>query len=282
MLNSLAGLADSAVVAGACALLACALLAWPDSRAVRRIPHTNRPGSRIDGSRCMRALPLVAIPAAAVAGGVVAGAGGMCAAIMLGFVFRKYWRSRRGFAARVKQSTEMAAGIRLLVSELRAGAHPATAAEGVAAEAAPEVRRMFADIAATARLGGDVATTLHSAVWVAPELREFAERVARCWRLADVHGIAVADLLASVRRDLEHRAEFARDVESKMAGPRSTGAVLTGLPVFGLLLGEVVGAGPVAVLTGGLFGQVLLIVGTALLCAGAYWTSRLTETAVSP
>ncbi len=136
-------------------------------------------------------------------------------------------------------------------------------------------------MAATVRLGGDVATALEAHEGTA-ELREPLCRMARAWALAERHGVALADLLDAVRRDIERRTAFRRDVEAKMAGPRSTAAVLTGLPVFGLLFGEAVGSAPIAVLTGGLLGQLLLLAGVALLCAGVGWTLRLTRAVVQP
>ena len=52
------------------------------------------------------------------------------------------------------------------------------------------------------------------------------------------------------------------------------------MPLVGLLLGEASGARPLAVLSGTWFGQVLLVLGTGLLCAGALWTVRLTAAVV--
>jgi tight adherence protein B len=139
---------------------------------------------------------------------------------------------------------------------------------------------MLRDIAATARLGGNVAAL--GAHHGRPEsaLHGPFGRVARAWALAERHGVGLAELLDAVRTDLEHRAAFVRDVESKMAGPRATAAVLSGLPVLGVVLGETSGADPLGVLAGRPAGQVLLVVGTLLLCVGMMWTVRLTDVVV--
>ncbi len=221
------------------------------------------------------------MPASTVVGALAAGTGGACSATALAWLARTCWRARRRSRDRVEQSAALAGGLRLMVAELRAGAHPATAAEGAGRDCAPGVTDVFADIAATARLGGDVPALLEGSDRGTPELRVAVTRTARCWRLAEHHGVPLAGLLDAVRRDLESRSEFAGDVESKMAGPRSTAAVLSGLPVLGLLLGQAVGAGPFGVLAGSLTGQVLLVAGTGLICAGVLWTLRLTETAVA-
>lgn len=259
-------------------VLAAAVLCWPEIRARERL--LIRP-AHVPELPLRRAARLLAIPAIAVAGWSFAGPVGSCAGIALSLLGVKYWRSQRDWRQRLTQADELTAGLRLLVAQLRAGAHPAAAAEGAAAESGPAVGQVFQDMAATVRLGGDVATVLEAHDGAA-ELREPLGRMARAWALAERHGVALADLLDAVRSDVERRAAFRRDVEAKMAGPRSTAAVLAGLPLFGLLFGEAVGAGPITVLTGGLLGQLLLLVGVALLCAGVGWTLRLTRAVVQP
>ena len=54
---------------------------------------------------------------------------------------------------------------------------------------------------------------------------------------------------------------FAGTVRAQLAGPRATAAVLTTLPVLGIGLGELIGAGPLGVLRGGPLGQGLLVAG---------------------
>ncbi|GAA2791611.1 type II secretion system F family protein [Saccharopolyspora taberi] len=258
-------------------LLAAALLCWPVIGARHRLkalrPHRGRSVALLGRVR-------VWYPVAAAAGAVVAGVGGVIGALALGVLVRGYRRSRRDQRNRAERTAELAAGVRLLVAELRVGAHPAVAAEGAARDAAPGVAGVFRDMAVTARLGGDIASALRAHDSAA--LREPLGRMARAWALAERHGVALADLLEAVRRDLEHRGAFVRDLEAKMAGPRATAAMLAGLPALGLLLGQAVGAAPLAFLTGHLAGQVLLATGVALLCAGMLWTLRLTEGAVPP
>lgn len=252
-------------------LAATAALCWPEVSARDRL----RPRSVRLVFRPVHQVRLLAVPVASVAGLVVAGPAGLLAGAGLALLGGHHWRSLRGRRARLARADELTAGLRLLVAQLRAGAHPALAAEGAAAEAGPAVAGVFRDMATTVRLGGDVAAVLRGHDLV--ELRAPLGRIARAWALAERHGVALADLLDSVRRDVERRTAFRRGVEAKLAGPRSTAAVLTGLPVCGLLFGEAMGAAPLAVLNDGVFGQLLLLVGVALLVAGASWTLRLTE-----
>lgn len=260
-------------------LLAMALICWPDVCGPQRLRRALVGDSALGAG--LGRLPRVGVvPVAAafgaVAGAVIAGAAGLCAGSALVLVGTGYWRSRRDSRHQLERASAWAAGVRLLVAELRAGSHPAAAAEGAATDAAPEAAKVFQNMAATARLGGDVVAVLSAnAGLIGP-----TGRMARAWALAERHGVALAELLDSVRRDVEHRVAFARDVEAKMAGPRATAAVLAGLPVLGLLLGESVGSAPLEVLTGETSGQVLLVAGVGLLCAGVVWTGRLTRTAV--
>lgn len=275
-------------------LLAAAALSWPDFRATARLRALRRAepaARRRPGIRpLLGAAPALVVLATAL-GVVLAGPGGLLAGAGLAVVGVRTWRAQRRTRQHREHAAHWAGGVRLLVAELRAGAHPAAAAEGAAADAAPEVAGMLRSTAATARLGGDVAAALAAATNTAhtgaahtgtAHTAVATGRMARAWALAERHGVALAELLDAVRRDVEHRAAFAREVDARMAGPRATAAVLAGLPVLGLLLGESAGAAPLAVLTGTPIGQVLLVVGAALLCAGTVWTGRLTRTAVLP
>jgi tight adherence protein B len=92
--------------------------------------------------------------------------------------------------------------------------------------------------------------------------------------------LPLADVLDAVGRDVTSRVRFAQRVRARMAGPRASGTVLAVLPVLGVLLGSGMGADPVRVLCTGSFGQLLLAVGTTLICAGLLWVTKLTSRAV--
>ncbi len=245
-------------------LAATGLLCWPALTTRHRLPGPRRASLRLP--RPKRLLPL----ATGVAGYVVAGPAGSCAAIALTLLASRYVRESRDERRELVIDEEFAETMRLLVAQLRAGAHPANAAEGAAAEAGPGVAALFRELAATARLGGDVSA-------LAGRSRATVRRLARAWDLAERHGVALAELLDSLRRDVERRTAFRREVAAKMAGPRATAGVLTGLPVLGLGFGQAAGASPLAVFGSGPAGQLLLLVGVALLIAGVLWSSRLTR-----
>ncbi|HEY8372679.1 MAG TPA: type II secretion system F family protein [Pseudonocardiaceae bacterium] len=266
---------------GAVLLLALAVLVWPVAPGRHRL-------RRLRPQRCRgrdtpeRLLASVTVVASAGAGLVLAGVGGALAAAILVTVARTRWRRHRAAEDGIRATAGLAEALRLMVSELRAGAHPAAAAEGAAVEAEPSAARLLTRLAAAARLGGDVGAALQRIGAEHPGSAFAAGRLARTWTLAERHGVPLADLLDAVRADLEHRARFARQVRARMAGPRATAAVLAGLPVFGLLLGEAIGGRPWHVLSSTTTGQVLLVVGVLLVGAGLRWSEQLTERAVLP
>ncbi|WP_433870990.1 type II secretion system F family protein [Saccharopolyspora sp. CA-218241] len=260
--------------------LALALLCWPDLRARDRLAATGS-GATGPGRPAVPLLRWAPIPVAAVLGFLLLGPAGAVAALLLGALARRYARSRRGIRRRLELADELTAGLRLLVAQLRAGAHPAVAADGAAQESDPAVGAAFRAMSTAARWGGDVPKALAESGAPAGLTAPLA-RLSRAWALADRHGVALAELVDAVRRDVDRRAAFRREVEAELAGPRSTAAVLTALPVVGLALGEAVGTAPLAVLGDGLPGQLLLLTGAGLLAAGIAWTTRLTEAVVPP
>jgi tight adherence protein B len=216
--------------------------------------------------------------AAVVTGWLVAGPGGAMAATLLAVTARRQLRARTESRQSLTATDGLAEALRALVAGLRAGAHPATAAALAAEDVHPETAATMRAIAAAARLDGDMTTVVHSAR--TPALAATLRRVVRAWQLAQRHGLPLAEVLDAVRRDLEQRARFTRQVLARMTGPRSSAMALSLLPLVGIALGLAVGADPLAVLTGTGLGQVLLVVGVALLCVGVAWSARITNRAV--
>ena len=61
---------------------------------------------------------------------------------------------------------------------------------------------------------------------------------------------------------------------------RGYGFVPLVLPVLGILLGELIGAGPLHVLRSGVLGQMLVVAGVGLAAAGAAWARAVMRAAV--
>jgi tight adherence protein B len=246
-------------------LLAAALLTWPTGAASRRLAElVGEPKQR---RRIPKPGTVLVATAAGLGGGLLFGGGGAIAGVLAGAVTWRRCQARKQLQQRVTAVADLAETLRSFVAELRAGAHPIAAAESVAKDAPPTGAEAMRAIVSTARGG-------HAE-------HEFAE-VAHAWVLAQQHGLPLADVLAAVAQDLDQRARFARQTQAKMAGPRASAAVLAVLPVGGIVLGEAIGANPLHILATTGLGQVVLVIGVALVCAGVLWSARLTHHAVLP
>lgn len=189
----------------------------------------------------------------------------------------RYVRSKSDRAHQLERR-KLLDGLEILIGELRVGAHPSSACEAAALECSGVAAHTFAVAAARSRLGGSAAAGISGEQSVVAA--EFA-RIAIAWRVAEKHGLALAELLDAARSDLLGRMRFRSRTESALAGARATGAVLAGLPLLGLVLGQLMGASPVRVLLGGGFGGALLIAGTVFACAGLLWTDAITGRVVA-
>jgi tight adherence protein B len=278
------------VLTVAMAVVAVGMLCWPAAVGRRRLTGLRRRESRARvaatcGRWTTRRCGLLVVGLAAGVGALLAGAsGGVAAAMVTGTVVvrRRADRDRRTAAT---AATGLSDALGILVAELRAGAHPGDAITAAAetqldgsAHGGTDVARALSAVAAAARLGGDVPAVLRSAGPV--PLHAWLGRLADAWSLADRYGIPLADLLDAVRSDTEHRVRFAAEVQARLAGPRATAAVLAGLPLLGLALGQAVGAAPLHVLGETVVGQVLLVIGTTAACIGVLWSARLVSGAI--
>lgn len=250
------------------ALLAAAILTAPPPPKQRLVGRSGAPAPR----RVLRVSILTAAVVIALVGPpAMSGVAALAAAT--GWMRRRRTeRRRRGR----REGMAVAAALEVMVGELRVGAHPVDAFSAAAAESDGGVAVAFRTAAARARLGADVAAGLravgrHSAV---PALWD---RVAVGWQLADEHGLAMSGLMRAAHRDVSDRLGFADRVDAGLAGARTTAVTLASLPVLGVFLGQLIGADPVRFLLGDGAGGWLLVIGTALVCAGVTWADRIIE-----
>lgn len=260
-------------------LAGIAVLTWPLAPGRRRLrsllaDHRPRPARR----RWRGGVLVVAGPA--VAGCFLAGPAGAAAVAAVAATARWRWRARHDLRSSLAAVDGLADGLRAVVAGLASGGHPAAVAEAAAVDAQPTAATVLRRIAAAARLGGDVEQAVRVGDAHPPAVTTALDQVAAAWTLAARHGIPLAVVLDSVRRDLDQRVRFARQTVARMAGPRASAAILAGLPAVGLLLGESMGAEPLRVLTDSSAGQGLLLIGVLLACAGIAWSARITGRAV--
>jgi tight adherence protein B len=264
-------------------VLALALVCWPTCPAGCRI-RALLPGTRgADSARArlarwFRVEPrgLIGVLAgAALAGGLLAGIGGVLAALVMAGVGFRRWRCAVRYRRQAGEVATLLDAVGVLAAELRAGAHPASAARAASA-GDRAVHRVLASVAAGARLGAEVPALLKRHAVLEPSIVDELNRVAAAWSLAERHGAALAELMDAVRADLEARLRLSGQVKALLAGPRASAAVLAGLPLLGIALGQGIGAHPWRILTTTTAGQCLLVLGTVLVAAGVLWSGRIT------
>jgi tight adherence protein B len=280
-------------------MLAVAALCWPGS--IGRRPSwgvagvsTLGPGALlakaglvsagdVGSDRVQRLIGRVAVAVgccAVVPAFVVAGPAGLVAAVlMLGtmtLLVRRELHERRRRAALV----DILAALRILGRELQAGADPGLAAASGATVTRGDGALVLAALVQLTRtedrssgeglaggVGADVTTGSIGAQVVA--------RLHGGWLLTKRHGLAFSPLVAALAQDLSEQLAAGSERAGQIAGPRTSGYVMALLPLLGLALGAGMGADPIRVLLESAAGNVLLVVGTGLTCAGLLWSSRI-------
>ncbi len=179
-------------------------------------------------------------------------------------------RRGRARARRLARRSQVVGLCDALVAELQSGQLPASALAAVVDDW-PELRTA----GDCARLGGDVPAALR-ALAVRPG-GEPLTAVAAGWQVAHSSGAGLAELLERLSGALRDDDEVRREVAATLGPPRATARMLAGLPLAGIGLGVAIGADPVAVLTGSLFGSICLAVGAALALAGLFWVEHIVD-----
>ncbi|MCB0948648.1 MAG: type II secretion system F family protein [Mycobacterium sp.] len=176
---------------------------------------------------------------------------------------------------RIEEASALQGALDVLVGELRVGAHPVAAIGVAAKESHGRVGAALGSVAARASLGADVVAGLRAEAHRSTSPDHW-ERLAVCWRLAQTHGLAIATLMQAAQRDIAERERFHGRVAAGMAGARATAAILAGLPLLGVLLGQAIGAEPLNFLFSAGSGGWLLVLGCTLICCGLLWSDRIT------
>ena len=99
--------------------------------------------------------------------------------------------------------------------------------------------------------------------------------MAEGWALTEQHGAPLVDVLDVVVGALRDAARTDAAVQTALAAPRATARLLGVLPLGGLVLGELVGVHPLAVLLGTGPGRVVGCAGLACTAVGRIWMRRL-------
>lgn len=206
--------------------------------------------------------------ACAAAGAVVLGRVTLAVAgAMAGATAIHVLRARRAASAERRRRAAVAAYLGAVSTNLQAGATlPDALARAGEQVGEAQVRADAMRIAHQARTGARLEPRV-------PEL----ERLGVLWTLSVSRGVPLAKLIAALRDDIDHANRHRDATRAALAGPQTTAAVLAALPAAGVLMGTAMGASPIAFLTGGGLGGVLLVAGTALVCAGVLVSGRIIQ-----
>jgi tight adherence protein B len=253
-------------------LLSLALVVFPSSPRRRLMPAARVPRRAMVGATGVGCITAGAIVAATVLLPLTT----VLAVAIVGATAGLRYRRRRRIQRAIDEGRRLETALDVLVGELRVGCHPVRAFCVAGDETVGAVAESLRAVAARARLGADVTAGLRAAARTSA-LPAHWDRLAVCWQLANDHGLAIATLMRAAQRDIAERQRFSARVSSSMAGARATAAILAGLPVLGVLLGQLIGARPLSFLLNGHTGGWLLVVGAMLACAGLLWSDRITD-----
>lgn len=260
--------------------LGVAALCWPPAapcgRAARvgrrRAPRVRRFGAGLRAASLLLSATAVVV-AASLAGVVVGVAVAMVAATVRWLVDGALGRRRS-----LRVLVDLSGGLRLLGRELAAGSRvPA------AVSVATEMDCTASDLLVSAAAGthpGEPPDRAPGRVRSRGRRRDrdlvaVETRLRSAWRLSARYGIPLAGVVRALGDDIDDRREAMQRRVTATAGPTLSGYLLAGLPAAGLVLGTAMGARPLHVLTATSVGEMLLLAGTLLTCAGLLWSDRI-------
>jgi tight adherence protein B len=123
--------------------------------------------------------------------------------------------------------------------------------------------------------GGSVAEAIEQARAEHPDASPAWSMLAAAWAVADAAGAPLAACLAMLADALRSEAQLRREAAAALAGPAASARLVTALPVIAVGFGAVLGFDTIGVLLGNPVGLACLVVGSALLWAGARWSRSL-------
>jgi len=254
------------------AVLAAFWAAWlvvrrPDVLA-RRLAPAREPARQ--PSRWRRWWPV------AVAAGVAVGVGlaqgvfiGVAAGLPVGTALWM-WRMYRARAQADRRRAGVLDACRALAGLLRIGHVPDRALRAVADDVP-----VLAEVAAVHEIGGEVSPVLRRLGGVPGN--EGLVELANAWEVAERTGASLTATLDAMAQRQVAQESVQQVVKAELSAPRATGKLLAALPFVGVVLGFAIGGNPLEFLTGSLAGQIVLVTGVALACAGVAWTERIAD-----
>ncbi|MFP7365077.1 type II secretion system F family protein [Corynebacterium callunae] len=178
-----------------------------------------------------------------------------------------------------KQAAALAGFLGLCAGNLRAGAPMVEAMDHALANTPANIpgektlNAVLSSAARRARSGGGGHAVLAEAEH--PDLK----RLGTLWQTSEKHGIPLVTLIEQMRLRLDTRERHRAATRAALQGPQATAVILSLLPVAGVIMGTAMGADPLAILSGGGIGGIMLVVGVGLGVAGFVITQKILENA---
>ena len=169
-------------------------------------------------------------------------------------------------------SERLAAALRTLSSELRAGSTPGEAL--IRAAGSPPI---WPNAIAASRFGESVDRGFMSDAEKNPAIAPALRQLAACWHVGVTRGSGLAVSVERLVLSLRAQQDLTRTLRNELAAPRATSRMLAFLPVVGVVMGYLLGADPVAWFLGSSVGVLVLAIAVALTVAGSVWTRRIVQ-----
>lgn len=203
-----------------------------------------------------------------------------------GGVIASFLARRRALRSDPAASVDRVAGAtERLAALLTAGLAPAAAWRNVVppgdrgewglSGGASDDARLVEAAADAAGDGGSVAEAIERARAEHPDASPAWSMLAAAWAVADAAGAPLAGCLAMLADALRSEAQLRREAAAALAGPAASARLVAALPVIAVAFGALLGFDTIGVLLGNPIGLACLVVGSALLWAGARWSRSL-------
>lgn len=180
------------------------------------------------------------------------------------------WSRRRRTGP--SRSEQLAAALRTLSSELRAGTAPAEALARAAGNPP-----LWPNALAASRFGEPVDAGFMADAEQDHELAISLRQLSACWHVGVTRGSGLAVSVERLALSLRAQRELQNTLRNELAAPRATGRMLAFLPLVGVAMGYLLGADPIAWFLGSSAGALVLAMALALTIVGSVWTRRIVQ-----
>lgn len=264
----------------ALAAIGCAVVIWPAGASRLRRLRARHDGGPTIGSLRRRQLSvrerlMITVSATVLAGLAAPPHAAACLGITLLVSLTLVERGRR----RRRSARERAADcdtLQALAAELRAGHDLSAVLRATAKTGSSELCGALGRAGHAITMGEHPGDAIERTT-TSPLGRQLAGLI----RLSGTHGIALAEAVDVLAGDAADTLRQHRDLAGLLAGPRATAALLAVLPLFGIVMGETIGAHPMQTLLHTTAGALVMLVGVLLAAVGVLWTQALVAKAES-